>query len=1011
MAERNTILIVDDQESIIKSLKRLLLPEPYQILSATDGESALEFIKEHNKDNQQEGLSSIFLIISDQRMPNMTGTQFLEKSVELLPNAIRFILSGYADREDIITSLNQGIAHRYLTKPWNNDELLIMVRQAYESPERLKAVVESYNPASKLPEINIMDKEIKKFDEHRKDMFLGKAAVHHGFINQEQLESSITAMQSERQAGRNVSLENILFEKGFISSEDMGKIVAATKRRMGKNFAKAAMRDFGVSLEDIERCLAIQSQEFKDTTTCRVLDDILVAENIITEEQKESIIIDQIYSERELVSSNSTVDYQPISDNEQDDSISDNTDDNVAIARSYDLELPVDVRSRAKDDLILKRRKKKFFRQRALDKIFCKAAINRNFATEPEVLKALEVQMLHFTKTFEIKQIKDILTERSIISQEQAQTIVNALSQTQQERNLQTKQQEEEAAAEKNKEKDEAATSEKESTSSIEQIHSKSSDAFEVTISSDQLEAKIRLVGDMPEDMTAIRLKELVASTYQISYGFADDTAIELFLKQAPTKKESFVIAKGKPLKLGRNALIKYFFEDQNKIFGKELASGKFDYRDRGETPNVMQGALLAEKIPIIPSFNGITVRGTEIIAPIPTDANLDCGQGVGLSKDGLRAIAIVNGRPDLAVNGKISILPEKVIKGNVDFRTGNIKFSGDIVITGTILSGFSVTGANLTVNDIEEAEVNITNSVSVKNNINASTVKTGLLLTAQTISRSTIIAQGDVVVQKEIIDSTIITSGMVIVPRGRIIASTIHAAKGIEAMNIGSEVSTPCQLFPVSDEHANSVIKSLLDNIAKHEDHLSKLEAVEKQYDNQSVHQLNELSELSRLQERLIVERQKIINDKQGVSSEIVKKQMDEFLAELDKRALKMDQTINKLFDENDVLVTKNSEVKVKIKSVKSERLNLVNEKNRFEKWYAEQKADISEEPGVSAQSTIFAGTQITGSKCSIRVKNHIKNSKIQQVINTKDPNNPFHEMAILPLTSRGKQPHVFRK
>ncbi|MBF0209389.1 MAG: DUF342 domain-containing protein [Desulfamplus sp.] len=1008
MAERNTILIVDDQESIIKSLKRLLLPEPYQILSATDGESALERIKEHNKDNPKEGLSSIFLIISDQRMPNMTGTQFLEKSVELLPDAIRFILSGYSDREDIITSLNQGIAHRYLTKPWNNDELLIMVRQAYESPERLKAVVESYNPASKLPEINIMDKEIKKFDEHRKDMFLGKVAVHHGFITQEQLESSITAMQSERQAGRNVSLENILFEKRFISSEDMGKIVAATKRRMGKNFAKAAMRDFKVSLEDIERCLAIQSQEFNNTTTCRVLEDILVAENIITEEQKESIIIDQIYSERELVNSNSSVDYQPISDKEQDESISDNTDDNVAIARSYDLELPVDVRSRAKDELILKRRKKKFFRQRALDKIFCKAAINRNFATEPEVLKALEVQMLHFTKTFEIKQIKDILTERSIISQEQAQTIVNALSQTQQERNLQTKQQEEE---EENKEKTETASSDKESNSSMEQIHSKAIDAFEVTISSDQLEAKIRLVGDMPEDMTAIRLKELVASTYLISYGFADDTAIELFLKQAPTKKESFVIAKGKALKLGRNALIKYFFEDQNKIFGKELASGKFDYRDRGETPNVMQGALLAEKIPIIPSFNGITVRGTEIIAPIPTDANLDCGQGVGLSKDGLRAIAIANGRPDLTISGKISILPEKVIKGNVDFRTGNIKFSGDIVVTGTILPGFSVIGANLTVNDIEEAEVNITNTVSVKNNINASTVKTGLLLTAQTISRSTIIAQGDVVVQKEIIDSTIITSGMVIVQRGRIVASTIHAAKGIEAMNIGSEVSTPCHLFPVSDEHANSVIKSFLENIAKHEDHLSKLEAVEKQYDNQSVHQLNELSELSRLQERLIMEREKIINDKQGVSSEIVKKQMDEFLAELDKRALKMDQTINKLFDENDVLVTKNSEVKVKIKSVKSELLNLVNEKNRFEKWYAEQKADMSEEPGVSAQSTIFAGTQITGSKCSIRVKNHIKNSKIQQVINTKDPNNPFHEMAILPLTSRGKQPHVFRK
>ncbi|MBF0572734.1 MAG: DUF342 domain-containing protein [Desulfamplus sp.] len=1050
MPDNNTILIVDDQESIIKSLKRLLLPELYNILSAPDGETALQVISEHksnlsasnsldadklDKSSKLDQQGNIFLIISDQRMPNMTGTQFLEKTMEILPDAVRFILSGYADRYDIVKALNQGIAHRYLTKPWNNDELLIMIRQAYESPEKIRRFVN--NHSSELSEINIMDKEIRQFEEHRKDMFLGRVAVHHGFITQEELDNSLTAMQSARQAGRNVSLENILFERGIISSEDMGKIVAVTKRRMGKTFAKTAMQNFGVAQSDIDKGLTIQAQEFSNTSTCRLLGDILVAEKIITEEQKESIIIDQIYSERELLSSGinnktCTISIDRVdSIEEKQNRIKDEEkliDDETENDKDT---LTVDTTEEcAKSALTLKRRKKKFFHQRALDKLFCKSAINRNFATEDEILKALEEQLIHFTRTFEIKLVKDILVERSIMSQNQAQIIIDSILQPQHPSMLQP--QNFESNHHKNNQNlslqnpESAVKSDSVGTEKrfeTEKRDYRNNEPFEVIISKDELEARIWLVdnSEIQKDITQMtpeKLKEILATKYNIVYGLVDDVAIELFLRQAALKKDkltfikenSFLIARGKPVKLGRNALIKYYFENENTRFGRELPSGKFDYRYRNEIPNINQGALLAEKITSIPSINGMTVKGVEIIAPTPIDVNIDCGDGVALTEDGLRAIAIADGKPDITLSGKISVLPEKLVKGNVDFRTGNVKFSGDIVVQGTILPGFSVTGCNLTVNDIDEADVDITNTVSVKNNINASLVKTGVLLTAQTIKKSKIIAHGDVVVQKEIIDSTIITSGKVIVPRGRIIASTIHAAKGIEAMNIGNDLSTPCHLFPGSDDHAKEVIKVLSAKIDSHKEQLVKLEAIEKQYDTQSLKQLNDLAELSRLQERLVIERRKTLEDKKGVASAIVKKQMDEFLVDLDKRALKMDETINTLFDKNDLIQTKISEIKSKIRAVRTEIEGLLKEKNSFKVWYDSQKEEAHKNGiGVSVQGTIFAGTHITGTACSMTVKDNIRNCKIQQVINKKDPNNPFQEMLILPLSSRGK-PHVYR-
>ncbi|MBF0260043.1 MAG: DUF342 domain-containing protein [Desulfamplus sp.] len=825
----------------------------------------------------------------------------------------------------------------------------------------------------------------------------------------------------------------------------MGKLVAVTRRKISKSFGMIAIKDYGLTPSHIERSLNIQAREFSNTSTCRLLGDILVTEKLLTEDQKDSIIIDMTYSEKEDLSTDGG--------------------DKASLQNGLTKE--------ANNKIILNRRKKKFFRQRALDKIFCKSAINRNFATETEVLRALEEQLLHFSKKLEIKKVREILTDKSIMSQSQAELIdisikavhislpqdqedtdnspeksdpsaekkekpsspraksavkaeVTSIAKTEvtADKKIKTEGEQDKKSDEQNKQ----LGTEQNLTTQKKTLLIGQNNAFELTLSEGDMEARIKLVGNMPEGMTTANLKELLAK-HNITYGVVDDVALEMFILREGQKKDKnsaenedhlsitkednitdaksdlFTVAKGIPVKPGRNAMIKIFFEDENSRFGKELDSGNFDYRERGEIFAVAEGTILAEKIPLIPAVNGMTVSGKEITAPAPVDLNLNFDKGVALSKDGLKLIATANGRPDITMGGRISVVPEKIIKGNVDFKVGNVKFNGDVIVQGTILAGFSVTAKNLTANDIEEAEVNVANTLFVKNSIINSNITTEGTVAAQIIKKSTIFARGDVVVQKELIDCTVITSGRVIVPRGRIVASNIHAAKGVEAKNIGSETASPCHIFSGADDHAIKILKTFLDRINSRKEYLIQLQDLEIQYGQHMIQQLNNLTEISKMQEQLVKDKNNLLNDMKRVTNEIVKKQMEQSLVQLDKNLLKIDETINKLFDKHDATQNKDKELKIKIEDAKNQIEILLKEKQGFESWYEAQKEErLKKGADVLVQGTLFAGTRIDGTHASITIKSTIKNSRIHQAVNNDDPVNPFHEMRIDPIGSTAK-------
>lgn len=136
------ILFVDDEKNVLHSLRRLFMDEAYEIHVANSGEEALEILKIN---------SNIGLIVSDQRMPGLTGVDFLEKAREIVPDALRILLTGYADLNAVADAINRGGAYRYVTKPWKDEELLQIIGEAAQhyslkkENKRLNEIVKKQN--------------------------------------------------------------------------------------------------------------------------------------------------------------------------------------------------------------------------------------------------------------------------------------------------------------------------------------------------------------------------------------------------------------------------------------------------------------------------------------------------------------------------------------------------------------------------------------------------------------------------------------------------------------------------------------------------------------------------------------------------------------------------------------------------------------------------------------------------------------------------------------------------
>jgi signal transduction histidine kinase len=139
--KRPTLLVVDDEPEVLRSVHDLLRLD-YRVLTCTKGGDALEIL---------DAPGTIQVIMSDQRMPGMTGVEVLRHAKRVRPEATRLLFTAYADIRAVIDAINQGSVFHYITKPWDPDELQAVVRQAVEQHD---LIVENIRLMAELKESN-----------------------------------------------------------------------------------------------------------------------------------------------------------------------------------------------------------------------------------------------------------------------------------------------------------------------------------------------------------------------------------------------------------------------------------------------------------------------------------------------------------------------------------------------------------------------------------------------------------------------------------------------------------------------------------------------------------------------------------------------------------------------------------------------------------------------------------------------------------------------------------------
>jgi sigma-B regulation protein RsbU (phosphoserine phosphatase) len=121
--DEETILVVDDEVANLQKLHRTFVNR-YPVLAANSGQAALDLVRSNEK---------IAVIIADQRMPDITGVDFLRQTLDLLPNAVRIILTGFTDTEVLMDAINSCKVYRYIVKPWDPQDLLMTVERGLEA--------------------------------------------------------------------------------------------------------------------------------------------------------------------------------------------------------------------------------------------------------------------------------------------------------------------------------------------------------------------------------------------------------------------------------------------------------------------------------------------------------------------------------------------------------------------------------------------------------------------------------------------------------------------------------------------------------------------------------------------------------------------------------------------------------------------------------------------------------------------------------------------------------------
>lgn len=331
-------------------------------------------------------------------------------------------------------------------------------------------------------------------------------------------------------------------------------------------------------------------------------------------------------------------------------------------------------------------------------------------------------------------------------------------------------------------------------------------------------------------ELTVDQLREELNKNWVV-YGI-DEEALETIVTRELVGVDVQVAA-GKAVTPGKNSSTRYLIDIPDGTVQIKEEKGKVDFRELGTFTNVTKGTILAVKVPSEPGEPGKDVFGREVVPPKVRDFNLLHGRNVIVSEDKQKLIANEDGVIRRR-EGRLEILSELSVTGDVDYSVGNIDAMGSIYIGGSVNPGFVVKSkGDITINKVvEQATIYSEGNIVIRGGVlghNKTRIEAQGSISAKFINSAEIVAGGDVLVSDSILHSNVIAGDKVIVhsTHGMICGGRVQAIHKIEAGAAGSDMGTKTELIVGIDPKLKKERMEIEEKIKTSRENLQKLNQV----------------------------------------------------------------------------------------------------------------------------------------------------------------------------------------
>lgn len=511
-----------------------------------------------------------------------------------------------------------------------------------------------------------------------------------------------------------------------------------------------------------------------------------------------------------------------------------------------------------------------------------------------------------------------------------------------------------------------------------EELQEQLDDVLEIEMDGDRLTVRIAIKDKDSDLLTVENIFEYLRK-FNVSYGLISEQTLLTWLENKASIKK-LIVAKGTPPELPVDGKVSYYFDTNFIHAGKVKADGSIDFRERGQIPFVEEKTLLAEKVPAQLGKPGIDVSGAQIAIVEPFDPVFVAGDNTFESEEGLKIYAEAGGQPHLDAMGVVSVAPVLNIGTDVDFETGNVSFKGSIIVNGAVKEGFKVEGTNLTAQQIEGAEINLTGDLNVSAGVIDSDIKIQGNIQAKYINNSNIESFGDLGVTTEILDSNIILSGKCNSPRARIIASKIVAKGGAETGDIGSVGSKPVIFRVGVDDYIESLIREINDKLNETKEQIKAINDEIDKLHKEDEKNFKIVSDSAYVQDRTqlaIKDFKKQLVDLEGSGNaaeiQIIKQEIEK----LEEDVIKAEKEVEHALDNQDKIV---DYIKIKesmIEKLEEKNIGFINKKKALSEY--SEKNEISAKLIVNGK--LISGTRIEGQSSSLTIRDDTSRCKIVEI------------------------------